>query len=223
MTITIKAEVRTQLGKVEGLRKKGLFPAVFYGKKEKSTPIQILASEFKKVWKEAGESSVVTISLPDDKLDALIKDVQFDPVSGQPVHADFYVFEKGQKMEISIPIEFIGESPAVKLGAVLVKTLHELKIKAEPANLPHAIEVDISGLLEIGNQISAADIKLPTGVELIENPEEVIVSIAEAKEEVVEEAAPIDLTQIEVEHKGKIEEEGAEGEATTEGAAPESK
>jgi large subunit ribosomal protein L25 len=164
-------------------------------------------SEFLKVWKEAGESTVVSIKTPAGQVDALIHDVQFEPVSGQPIHADFYVFEKGHKVEISIPLEFVGESPAVKAGGVLVKSLHELKIKADPSNIPHELAVDISTLLEIGNDIFAKDIKLPSGVELMENPEEVAVTVALAKEEPAEEA-PMDLSAIEVEKKGKKEEEG---------------
>lgn len=221
MTLSIKAEPRVKKGNLEGLRKAGVFPAVYYGKKEEAKPIQMSASEFGKVWKEAGESTVVSITMPTGNVDALIHDVQFDVVTGQPIHADFYVFEKGHKVEISIPLEFIGVSPAVKeQGAVLMKVLHEIKIKAEPAKLPHAIEVDISSLINLNDHITAQSIKLPAGVELIENPEEVVVSVAEAKEEVVE-ATPVDLSAIEVEKKGKKEEEGVD--ATAESATPESK
>lgn len=210
MTITLNAEPRTA-SKAVDIRKKGLFPAVYYGKKEKATPIQMPHAEFLKVWKEAGESSVISIKLPTGQVDALIHDVQFEPVSGQPVHADFYVFEKGHKVEISVPLEFINESPAVKAGGVLVKSLHELKIKADPSSIPHELSVDLATLVEIGNDIFAKDIKLPTGVELIENPEEVVATVAIAKEEPVEET-PIDLSAIEVEKKGKKEEEGEAGE-----------
>ncbi len=187
-------------------------PAVYYGKKEKTVPIQITASEFLKVWKQAGESTVVSIKTPEASVDTLIHDVQFDPVTGQAIHADFYVFEKGKKIEVSVPLEFVGISPAVKdLGAVLVKVLHEIKIEAEPSNLPHQIEVDISSLVLMNDHILSKDIKLPTGVTLIENPDEMIVNVVEPKEEPVE-VAPVDLTAIEVEKKGKTDEEGAEGE-----------
>lgn len=216
MTITLTAEPRANT-KAETLREKGFFPAVFYGKKQASTSIQVPMAQFSKVWKEAGESTVVAITLPDGSVDALIHDVQFDPLSGEPIHADFYVFEKGQKIEVSVPLEFIGESPAVKAGGVLVKTLHELKIKADPAKLPHAIEIDISSLLEIGNDIAAKDVKLPSGVELMENPDEIVVNVAVPKEEPVEEA-PVDLSSIEVEKKGKEATEGEE-----EAPAPEPK
>jgi len=209
MTINIKAEKREKLGKLEALRKEGLMPAVFYGHKKEATPIQIKKVDFIKAWKNAGESTVIKLSTPEGDIEALIHDVDLDPITSEPRHADFYVFEKGHKVEIAVPVEFIGISPAVKdLGGALMKILHEIKVKAEPSNLPHQIEVDISSITELEGQILAKDIVLPKGVELVEHPEEVIVTVATPKAEKVEEEAPVDLSQIEVEKKGKEEAEG---------------
>lgn len=209
MTINIKAEKREKIGKLESLRAAGFLPAVYYGHKKESTPIQIKKSEFLKAWKNAGESTVIKLNTPDGDLEALVHDVDLDPITGEPRHADFYVFEKGHKVEIAVPLEFIGISPAVKdLGGVLMKILHEIKVEAEPSNLPHQIDVDISPIIELEGQILAKDISLPKGVELMENPDEVIVTVATPQAEKVEEEAPADLSQIEVEKKGKKEEEG---------------
>lgn len=210
MTLTINAEKRSKVGKVESLRNLGLVPAVYYGKKQSSTPIQIKKTDFLKAWKEAGESTVVTIKTSEGSVDALIVDVDFDPVKHEPRHVDFYVFEKGHKVEVAIPLEFVGIAPAIKdLGGVLVKSLHEVKIKADPAKLPHQIEVDISTLVDFSSHILAKDIKLDTGIELMEEPEEVVATVSAPREEKEEEpTAPIDLSQIEVEKKGKKEEEG---------------
>lgn len=208
MTITLNANKRTQNETADEARKSGYIPAVYYGKKEKSTPILIKKSDFLKAWKEAGESTVISISVEDQKVDALINDVSVDPVTNEPIHADFYVFEKGHKVELSVPVEFIGISPAVKeLGGVLVKVVHEIKIEAEPSNLPKNIDVDISSLLQFGDSIAAKDVPMPKGVTLIENPEEIIVTVSAPKEEKEEESAPIDLSAIEVEKRGKTEEE----------------
>lgn len=205
MTISLKAEKREKIGKMESLRKAGFLPAVYYGHKTESTPIQIKKADFLKAWKNAGESTVINLETPKGKMEALIKDMDFDPVTGEPRHADFYIFEKGHKVEIAVPIEFVGISPAVKdLGGVLMKVLHEVKIKAEPANLPHQIDVDVSVITEMEGHISAKDLKLPAGVDLMENPEEVVVLVTMPKEE-KEETAPVDLSQIEVEEKGKKE------------------
>ncbi|MFA6270124.1 MAG: 50S ribosomal protein L25 [Candidatus Paceibacterota bacterium] len=210
MTINIKAEKRTKIGKLEALRKTGLMPAVFYGHKKEATAIQIKKSDFIKAWKNAGESTVIKLETPEGAVEVLIHEVDFDPLTSEPRHADFYVFEKGHKVEVSVPLEFIGISPAVKdLAGVLMKIMHEIKVEAEPANLPHQIEVDISVITELEGQILAKDVVLPKSVTLIENPEEVVVTVATPQAEKVEEA-PADLSQIEVEKKGKKEEDGEE-------------
>ena len=167
-------------------------------------PISIKQADFLKVWKKAGESTVVNIETDNGIKESLIQDVDVDPVTGVPRHADFYVFEKGHKVEVAIPIEFVGISAAIKdLGGSLVKVLHELRVEAEPKDLPHRIEADISSLANFGDQISAKNITLPKGVELRLNPEEVVATVSAPREEKEEEPVPIDLTQIEVEKKGK--------------------
>lgn len=222
--LTLKAEIRDTKTKPANIRSAGQIPAVFYGRKVASTPISIPKTDFLKVWKEAGESSVITLDMSDgNNKESLIHDVDLDPVTGAPRHADFYVFEKGHKVEVSLPIEFDGVSPAVKdLGGVLVKVIHELKVEAMPKDLPHNIVIDISGLLNFGDQILAQDIKLPNGIELKINPEDVVATVSAPREEKEEEAAPIDLSAIEVEEKGKKEVEGEE-EAPAEEAKKEEK
>lgn len=206
--ITLDAQKRDPSQNLDTLRKEGKMPAVFYGKKSESTPITLLHKDFIKVWKQVGESGVVTIKTAEGTVDTLIHAVDLDPVSDIPRHADFYVFEKGKKREVSVPLEFVGVSPAVKdLGGSFVRSLHELKISADPQHIPHDIKVDISSLVDFDSQILAQDILLPVGVELIELPTEVVASAARPKEEEVEETAPVDLSSIEVEKKGKKEEE----------------
>ncbi len=211
--ITLNIETRDIAENLTTLRKKGLMPAVYYGKKEASTPIVLLQKDFIKAWNEAGESSVITLKRKDgEDLEALIYDVSLDPLTDIPRHADFYVFEKGKKLEVSVPLEFIGVSAAVKdLGGILVKVLHELKIEAMPKDLPSEVTVDISSLVNFDSQILARDVVLPAGVTLVEDPEEVVVLVNEAKVEV--EAAPVDLASIEVVKKGKEVPAGEEGAA----------
>ena len=210
--LTLKAEIRDIKIEPTEIRKTGKIPAVFYGKKEASTPISIPKIDFLKVWKEAGESSVVTLETTDGPKESLIKDVDIDPVSGVSRHADFYVFEKGHKVEVALPIEITGIAPAVKdLGGILVQVLHELKVEAMPKDLPHNIIVDVSNLANFGDQILASQIVLPNGVELKIAPEEVIVTVSAPREEKEEEVVPVDLSTIEVEKKGKEEVEGEEG------------
>lgn len=210
--LTIKAEIRDGKENSVQLRENGLIPAVFYGPKQTSTSVKIKEGDFIKAYNEAGESSVIILDDGTEQHEALIHDVQFDAVSSRPIHADFYVIEKGKKVEVSVPLEFVGQSPAEKtLGGVLVKVAHEIEIKAMPKDLPASVEVDISSLVDFESQIHASDIKLPAGVELITEAEEVIVLVQAHKEEVIEDvAAAVDLSSIEVEKKGKEEAEGGE-------------
>jgi large subunit ribosomal protein L25 len=213
--ITISATKRTETGRrASALLVAGQMPAVVYGPKQESTPITLSAREFDKVFREAGESSVVELSgVGSGTLQVLIHEVDRDPVTHVPRHADFYAIEKGAKVEVAVPLTFIGESPAVKAGSNLVKVLHELEIEAAPADLPHDIEIDISKLAEVGDQIHVRDIKLPQGVVSKIDGEEVVALIQAVEEEKEEVAAPIDMDAIEVEGKGKEAGEGEEGEA----------
>lgn len=211
---TLKAERRDKTTKLSDLRKAGLLPAVFYGKKEPSTPISINMVEFMKAWKQAGESSVISLETENGSVESLIHDIDIHPVTGVPRHADFYVFEKGHKVEVEVPIEFEGVSPAVKeLGGTLVKVLHELKIEAMPKDLPHNLVVDIASLSSFESQILVKDIKLPSGVVSLTSEDEVVALVSAPREEKEEEAAPVDLSAIEVVKKGKDDEEGASEEA----------
>lgn len=210
--LTIKAEKREGKNTNVELRKQGIIPAVFYGPKESNTPIKINESDFMKIYENAGESTVINLNDGSTDHEALIHDVQFDAVTGRPIHADFYIIEKGKKVEVSVPLSFIGEAPAEEqLGGVLVKVMHELDIEAMPKDLPHEIEVDISSLVNFETQILVKDLKIPAGVEVKAEPDEVVALVQEHKEEVIEETTP-DLDSIEVEQKGKGEEGGGEGE-----------
>jgi large subunit ribosomal protein L25 len=206
--LILQAQVRDTKGNLEALRKEGKIPAVFYGKKTESTPITLNKSDFLKAWKQAGESSVVTIKSDKFSVDTLIKDVQIDPVTDIPVHVDFYVFEKGKKIDVSVPLEFTGSAPAVKdLGGILVKVLHDLKISADPTHIPHSIEIDVSSLVDFDSKIFAESVKLPSAVVLKELPTEVVAFVSKPREEKEEDAVAPDLSTIEVEKKGKKEEE----------------
>lgn len=211
---TLKAELRDGSTKLTDIRKAGKIPAVFYGKKEASTPISINMADFMKAWKQAGESGVINLETENGSVESLIYDVDIDPVSSIPRHADFYVFEKGRKVEVEIPLEYEGVSPAVKdLGGTLSKVLYVLNVEAEPKNLPHNIVVDISVLTSFESQILAKDLVLPTGVTLLENGEEVVALVSAPREETEEETTSIDLDSIEVVKKGKEEEESSDESA----------
>jgi large subunit ribosomal protein L25 len=192
------------------LREKGAMPAVIYGPKQEPVSITVDRRDFEKVFKKAGESTVVTITVDGQTIPTLIHDVDHDPVTSAVRHADFYAIVKGQKVEVEVPLVFAGESAAVKAGANLVKTLHEIEVEADPMNLPHELTVDISLLTAIGDQVTAGQIKLPAGVVLVTDAEEIVAIAAAANEEVLDEpVAAVDMSAIETSvEKGKKEEEG---------------
>lgn len=205
--LKLTAQERDVKTTAKSLRKKGILPAIFYGPKEKPTLIALDKIAFVKVLREAGESTVIGLQTPKGEIEVLVREVSYEAVRGEPIHVDFYVPEKGKTVEVSVPLVFSGVSLAIKdLGGMLVKVLHEIEIEALPKDLPHDIKIDISALVDLDSQILAQDIVLPAGVTLITEPEEVVAAISVAEEE-KEETATVDLASIEVEKKGKKEEE----------------
>src|SRR3989344_4615384 len=162
--LTLKVERREEAGgKAPELRRAGSTPGVVYGAHQTATPIKIEARAFEKVLREAGEATVVALdglglSGQDEPLPTLIHEVDLDPLTNLPRHVDFYAVTKGEKVEVAIPLSFIGTSPAVEAGANLIKVLYELPVEADPMNLPHNIEVDISLLAALGDKIHANDL-----------------------------------------------------------------
>jgi len=206
----LTAEKRDISKNTNTLRREGVIPAVIYGRGEDSTPIALNRKEFDKVFKKAGESTVIKLSgLGTDK-DVLIHDVDTHPVTGETLHADFYAIQKGQKVTVSVPLEFEGVSPAVKdLGGILTKVMHELEVECEPSKLPHAITVDISKLVTLEDQLKIADLGLPADIIPSEEAEEVVAMISVAQDEPVD-APAADISSIEIsEERGKKEEEAA--------------
>ncbi len=217
MTTSLHIEERAEGIKPDTLRKAGKIPAVLYGPKEKTVAITLDRAAFEKVWRAAGETTIIDLEGVGETKEALIHQVDLHPVTDIPQHADFYVVEKGKKVQIDVPLVFVGEAPAVKnLGGTLMKSMYEIKVEALPKELPHEIEVDISKLVTFEDQIAIKDITVPNTVTVLANPDDTVASVAEPKEEEIEEApATIDMESIEVEQKGKKEEEG-EGETPAE-------
>ena len=212
---TLNAKKRESVSKKANvaLRAEGKIPAVVYGNKEESTPIVLDTKEFQHAYKEAGESTVVSVSGLGDSKDVLIHEVVVDPVLGHPVHVDLLVVDSKTEVEVAVALEFIGEAPAEKQGGTLIKVLHELIVKALPKDLPHSLEVSVAGLESFEDQIRAQDVALPAGVTLVTEPEEAVALVTEAQEE-SEETIEFDASAVEVEEKGKKDDEG---EAEAEG------
>lgn len=210
-----KADVRTVLGrKVKKLRKEGLIPASIYGHKFEPISVQFKALELEKLFDEVGESGLVELLVGEEKLPILFRNPQYSAVEGNMIHIDCYKVNLKEKITATVPIEFVGESQAVKDGKVLVEVSNEVEVEALPADLPESITVDISGLNQVDDMITVGDIKLEGKVEMVTAPDQVIVKIEEQRaEEVIEtpteEVAPGEVPAM----NQKTEEEKAAAEA----------
>jgi len=187
--LKLTAQKRILTGrKVKQLRRKQILPANIYGKEVKSLAIELPLKEFKSVLAQAGETNIINVSVDKEgkARPVLVHHVQVDPVTDELLHADLLQVDLTKKVTVMVSLEFKGESPAVAKGGVLVRLLNEVEIEALPSDLPDKLEVDITGLEEIGQSIALKQVPIGTAkVKLLtENLDELVVKIeAPAKEE----------------------------------------
>lgn len=218
---SLKVEKRTVLGKqVKKLRRDGILPANIYGKDLKSTAVQVPEKDFLAVYKEAGETGLVDVDLGGKITPALIHNMQKN-FRDQILHADFFQVNLKEKVKTMVPLEFIGEPKAVvdKIG-ILMNIISEVEVEALPTDLPEKIEVNVEHLTNINDQITIADLKVPAGVTVLTDPEQVVTKIGEL---VTKEAAQQAAAEAAAAEEAKAEaaaETGVEGEAPAEGEAP---
>lgn len=219
----LEAKLRKISGKkVKILRRSGIIPAVLYGPKIKEPQsLEIDYEKFSKTYQEAGESSIIKLKIDKEEKNILIREIQKDPLSGKFLHVDFYEVPMTEKIKLSVPLEFVGDSEAVKgLGGVLVKNIMEVEIEALPKDLPHDLKVNLSKLNTFEDNIKIKDIEVPGGVKIIANFEEIVASVIppRAEEELAElEGKPEEkIGEVEVagEEGGKEREEKEGGEKT---------
>ena len=213
MTLTLEVKPRDSKESAQVLRERGAVPAVFYGPKEASTAVVVDGRKLSSIWKQAGETTIITLTGIGEGKDTLIHDVQFHPVTSALLHADFYVLEKGKKITIKVPLVFEGVAPAEKAGHIVVKAMHEIEIEVAPAELPHNLPVDLSVLENVGDHISAAQVKLPSSATLLTSPDETVASVTAFVEEKIEE--PVVAPVVEG-AEGAVPAEGAEAAAPAE-------
>ena len=203
--------------KVKHLRDKGLIPAELYGYGVENAHISVPQKEFDKVYNEAGESSIINLVLDSKKHPVLIYDLQRDPVTDEVLSVDFNQVRMDKKVQIWVPLNFVGESEGVKSGGILVKAMQELEVEALPTNIPQEIEVDISVLTDIDQSIYVKDLKIPADVEALVGPDTAVASVSApiTEEEEAAQAAEADVSAVKVEGEEKKAEaeEGAEEKA----------
>lgn len=212
---TLKAEKRKILGqKVKTLRKEGILPANIYGKKVKSLAIQIPMSEFEKIYKEAGETGIIEISVDSSKRPVLINNVQMHPVTDIPLHVDFLQIDFKEKVTADVPVDLIGESPAEKSGlGTVVQQINEIEVEALPTDLPEKFEIDLSKLTKVDMAVLVKDLDVDKKkVEIKSDLEQILVKVEPPRKE--EEV----VVPVEVEEEGEVEEGE---EPSEEGKVPE--
>lgn len=192
----LSAAVRTITGKkVKQLRKQGLIPSTVYGQEMTPVSVQIVDKELHSIFDHVGESGLVDLMLEGKKLPVLFRNPQYHPVMGTLTHIDCFKVNLKEKINAFVPVEFIGESAAVKGGKVLVEVVNEVEVEALPADLPEKIEVDLVALETIDSVVTIADLIVDrTKVEIKNDPEQVVVKVEEPKveeEPVVEESAEV--------------------------------
>jgi large subunit ribosomal protein L25 len=204
LTVEPRAKVGSKYSSF--LRASGIVPGVVYGEGSDSVAISVAVKAFEKTWKEAGETSVITLEGLSKKVTALIHDVAVDPLTGAPIHVDFLEVRTDKPVEVEIPLEFTGVAPAEKeLGGTLVKVKHAVVIEALPQDLPSEILVDVASLKTFDDQVLVKDLVLPKGVTVLDDAEEVLALVQAYVEEVVTETP--DIASVAVEKRGKEDAE----------------
>jgi large subunit ribosomal protein L25 len=218
MDLEIAVSARDVYGKRnKRLRTTGVVPGVLFGKSIGSIPVQLDAKALDALYRQAGRTSVVKVSVDGGQpTSAIIKSVQRNPLSGRALHVDLFAVDLTQEMHADIPLSFIGTSPAVEMeGAILFTSLDHLKVLGLPGDLPHEIEVDLAPLVDLEATIHVRDLVVDAKVTVVNDPDDLVAKVTPPREEEVEPVAA------EVEGEEPAEgEEAAEGEAGGEGAAP---
>lgn len=211
-----KTDLRTIRGNADG---KGSVPGVIYGKKCPSTPLSVDTSDLLRVFREAGYSHIIELSLDGKKHQAIIHDVDIHPVAGTFLHVDFLAVSATDKLTVTVPIKMVGESQAARDGAIIDHVLQDIEIRCLPADIPAELTVDISKLEKVGDSLHISDLGLDAKKhDLINNEDTDTVVIASEFQEYVPDEVP---KEVEVLTEKKEEgAEGADGEAPA-AAAPE--
>lgn len=177
--IVLKATPRTIVGKqVRSLRREGGLPAVLYGRNFEPINVTLDLRDTTRVLSTITSSHLVTVDVNGEKHTGLVRDRQRHPVSGQLLHLDFQIVSMTEKLRTSVVIVLEGEAPAAKeVDGVVVTGLESLEVESLPRDLPDRIVVDLSGLRAIGDAIYVRDIHLPSAVEVLTDPDELIVVV----------------------------------------------
>ncbi len=200
--ITLSAQLRTVTGKqVRQLRREGLIPAVVYGHHTAPIPVQIEERALRHVLQRVGGNQLIRLQIGEGEAPhmVLLREVQREPIKRRLLHVDLYEVVMTERIRAEIPVVFVGTSPAVKRGdGLLYHGIEAVEVECLPADLLSHIEVDVSNLTEIDQEITVGDLQLGDKYEVLSSPDEVLARVIPVQEEVVEEAAPAAEAEVEV-------------------------
>lgn len=198
----------------KAVRREGFIPAVLYGHNIESTNLSVPSNEFEKLFRKAGESTLIELTTEDGKVhNVLIQEVQRHFLTTKPIHVDFLQVNMTETLKATVALEFIGESLAVKAeGGVLVKVMNEVEVECLPMDLPHNIEVDISAIKNFSDHITVKDLKVSSKVKILTDADEVVAKVQPPRnvEAELTPTEPVDISQVEVVSKEKKDEEVVE-------------
>jgi large subunit ribosomal protein L25 len=211
----LEATVRTVLGrKVKKLRREGLIPATIYGHKFDSISVQVDGKSFNKLFEHVGESGLVDLVVGENTYPVIFRNPQYHPVWGDLIHIDCYKVNLKEKITASVPIEFVGESLAVKEGKILVPVTEEIEVEALPADLPEKITVDLGALETLESVVTVADLIFDKDlVEIKTALDQVVVKVEEPKVEEEPVVAPTEAVEVPATEQKTEEEKAADDEA----------
>lgn len=179
---------RTVLGKkVKSLRAEGIVPAEIFGKNFPNQHISVSEKDFEKMYKKAGESTMIELVSEDakKKTSVLISDVIRHPITQRVLAVDFRRVTMDEKIRAKVPVILSGTAPATKNGLMIIHVLKEIEVEALPNNIPHRFEADLSTLEEEGQSIHVSNLAIPKTVKIFVSPETVIATVGKkAREEV---------------------------------------
>lgn len=219
--VELAAERRTIQGKqVKQLRNQGQVPGVIYGHDFESVALQFDARNLRDILSQVGGSQLISIKIKGENQPemALVREVQRDPIRRTLLHVDFYRVQMTERLTAEIPLEIIGQSPIIEAReGILLQGLSTIEVECLPGDLVDAIEVDLSDLTEVDQGVYVRDLAIPAGIDLLTDPDEMIVRVVpleeeEIIEEVIEEEAMIMAEAGEVEVITAATEEELEGE-----------
>ena len=222
----LAAQKREILGrKVKTLRTEGILPVNLYGKKIVSQALQVPMKDFITVYKEAGETGVINLSIAGkgkkDEVSVLVSNLQKDPTTENPIHADLRKVDLKEKIVAEVPIETIGESPCEKTGTgTAVQYIDEVEVEALPTDLPDKFEVDVSILTEVDQAIHLSELIYDKAKVSIKDDLEKIVIKVEPPQKIEEEAPKVAEEVISEGEPGVEKEAESEGETPTEDKKP---